>query len=257
MNSITTRSRTIVTSAHTLHAEYGLPISATLRWVWACIKSDIAAKRARPTLERQIRQNDDKRDAWLSLQREPRNLHDRNAAVATVQEVCAVARHPFDRRIEALYQQRGFRTPADIALPVFGLEVEGSIRIIERSGRTYVSQEDEKWIIWLDTELSPQERRHCVAHETGHILLHVGNQMWMAKDLILRQEEEAIRFSHYALVPTYLLAPELRHRTDIRRKDIEELAEIFGVTESFMLERLRVWALDQGDQQENTQIAYG
>jgi|GEM_PF-6606236 len=255
MNLITTRRVWAnVTMAYTMNAKYGFPMSAALRWAWIGIKSDIAAKRERrPTLEHLIRQNDEKRDAWLSRRREPRNPRGRSF---TVQPDCAVAQHPFDRRIEALYQQCGFRAPADIALSVFGSEVEGGIRIIERPGRTYVTETECGWVIWLDTELSPPERHYCVAHETGHILLHVGNQMWMAKNLILRQEEEAIRFSHYALVPTYLLAPELRHRTDIRREDIAELAEIFGVTESFMSERLRVWALDQGVQQEGTRIAH-
>ena len=177
------------------------------------------------------------------------------------------ATHSFDLRVEELYRQHGFQSPEDISLSVFEPEVTtGKTRVMRREGPTYAAvlstkkpvwvicsdgttryrRSGKEYIIWIGTSLSLPERREHIAHEIGHILLHRGNQTRMADRARLNQEDEAKRFSYYALAPTYLLEPMLKGRTTFTKADLAELAQAFYMPERAMRERLAIWNDDNG-----------
>ncbi len=183
------------------------------------------------------------------------------------------ATHSFDLRIEELYRRHGFQSPEDISLSVFEPEViTGKLRIMRRGGPSYAEgpthvelfppkkpirvirsdgptryrKGEDEYIIWIGTALSLPERRITIARGIGHILLHKGNQMWMADRARLDQDEEAERFAFYALAPTYLLEPMLKGRTTFTKADLSELAQAFSMPEHAMWERLAIWGDDNG-----------
>ena len=147
---------------------------------------------------------------------------------------------PFlEQQIESLYRRQGICAPGDVTLHAF--DSEANIRVIHRQGRTYFSEEpDGLWIIWLQSGLSLPERRMCIAHEIGHILMHAGNQIWMPQDQRGKQESQAWHFAFYALAPSYMIIPALRDVSDCPQTATCELAELFCVPEVFMVDRLKL-----------------
>jgi Zn-dependent peptidase ImmA (M78 family) len=140
-----------------------------------------------------------------------------------------------DRRISDFYHKCGIYKYGEITLHAFDHLL--SIRVVRRTGTTYTTQNKDKWIVWLDNTLSLPERRVRMAHEIGHMLRHSGTQFFGDEIRRLKQEEQARRFALYALVPTCFLLPLLHEETDQRALRVE-LAELFGVPDWFMHERL-------------------
>lgn len=87
--------------------------------------------------------------------------------------------------------------------------------------------------------LDPRYRRERIAHALGHHFLHAGNQLLergiMNDHLTRREETEATAFAMALLVP----ADEL-FQCLAMGMDVSELADHFGVTESFVRARCRV-----------------
>lgn len=85
--------------------------------------------------------------------------------------------------------------------------------------------------------LTCEARRHVIAHEAAHILLHAGNQFYMAQHPLHRiwvdkQEWQADTFAAHFLIPEW----ELQHVGSMR---LDELADHFLVPESLIVVRIR------------------
>ncbi|MHB1681635.1 MAG: ImmA/IrrE family metallo-endopeptidase [Bacilli bacterium] len=152
--------------------------------------------------------------------------------------------YPMDRpsyieqRIDALYRCAGVRSAADVSLYLWDAELRLNVR--HRPGKTDVFQVRDSYTICVDAALPLPERRVEVAHEIGHTWLHAGNQLWLSPEIRAKQEHQAVRFSYYSLVPSYLLKQSLHGLPDCQGAAIAELAELFGVPEYFMAHRLEL-----------------
>jgi Zn-dependent peptidase ImmA (M78 family) len=92
-------------------------------------------------------------------------------------------------------------------------------------------------IILIDNKLSYKEKREQLAEEFSHVLLHLGNQINYCNSLYLdKQENQAKRMSAYLLCPLSMIK-ELSVDMDAYTM-IDEMAEMFDVTNEFMKYRL-------------------
>lgn len=94
--------------------------------------------------------------------------------------------------------------------------------------------------IGLAEGLEVRERRHLIAHALGHHLLHSGNQLsfreWQ-KASRWRQEREAEEFAAHLLMPEKELGK-------VKRVEVWEIAEYFGVPENLAQQRLTRFATE-------------
>lgn len=146
---------------------------------------------------------------------------------------------PLEKRILKLYTRHGIRTPGDITLYVFDYVLP--VHVVYRAGSALAIDTDYEHTVFVDGHLSLPERRVRVAHEIGHLLLHSGVQIWTPPVWRGKQEWQAARFAMYALAPSPMLLKEIRGvKYECRGAMVADLAELFGITESFMDERLHV-----------------
>ncbi len=94
-----------------------------------------------------------------------------------------------------------------------------------------------KAIIMVNSNLSYNEKRQQLAEEFSHALLHLGNQLTYYNDIYLdKQENQAKRMAAYLLCPLFMIK-ELSIDMD-NYTMLDEMAEIFDVTNEFMKYRL-------------------
>lgn len=149
--------------------------------------------------------------------------------------------HPssLEARILKLYARHGIRIPGDITLRIFDHVLP--VQVVYRSGSALAIDTDYEHAVFVDGNQSLPERRVQIAHEIGHLLLHSGIQLWMSPVWHDKQEWQANRFAMYALAPSPMVLQELRGAEySCRGAMVADLAERFGITESFMNERLNV-----------------
>jgi len=90
--------------------------------------------------------------------------------------------------------------------------------------------------IILNSNLSPQRKRHLLAHALGHHYLHAGNYLFFQQHRHLqnnKEEKQADEFAAHLLLPTHQLLP-------ISHWDISEIADHFQVTPEFLDFRIQL-----------------
>ena len=141
---------------------------------------------------------------------------------------------PLDQRIWAHYKRCGVRSPGDITL--FHWDKITRSTVIHRPGPTNGFPTRKKYTVFLNSEKSLPDRRIEMAHEIGHAIQHVGFQSELKEILRTKQEKQADYFSFYSLASSPLIWSTVYG--DHWGFSVSHLSSIFGVTDSFMEERL-------------------
>ncbi|WP_051663453.1 ImmA/IrrE family metallo-endopeptidase [Alicyclobacillus macrosporangiidus] len=145
---------------------------------------------------------------------------------------------PLESFVVDFYHKHGIRSPQDIDLEMFAKEAGVPVRFLPRPSKAY-ELAGGKYLIIINSENEWPEQRVELAHELGHVLLHVGVQWFMPDDFRALQEWQANRFAMYALAPTFMIANCLVNART-REQLVSQLAYQFDVTPKFMAKRLAV-----------------
>ncbi|WP_181363151.1 ImmA/IrrE family metallo-endopeptidase [Sulfoacidibacillus thermotolerans] len=142
----------------------------------------------------------------------------------------------FEKTIWNFYLQKGIKNPAEISLYVF--DDQANFEVIKRKGASYAVEIGDVYYIFLDSSIPLPNRREQLAHEIGHVLLHAGNQLWTSPLIKEKQEAQAKKFAHYALIPSWFLIEKLQDAPETIQGKAATLADFFCVSEPFVIERL-------------------
>ncbi|QRG68701.1 ImmA/IrrE family metallo-endopeptidase [Brevibacillus choshinensis] len=115
-----------------------------------------------------------------------------------------------ESRVYQLLRHLGMNQPEQIDL--HRLCTQFDIDILEIAGRSRTHahpKAPERYIIAVDERLEPVERRVKIAHELGHLLLHVGIQPHSNEWMIDWQESQANHFAEHLLLPLFMVSPLL------------------------------------------------
>lgn len=136
--------------------------------------------------------------------------------------------------ITNLYKKIGIQKPEQIdmynvakMLNIWVYTFGGTSEAVYSNGRQY---------IFLNRDLSPQEKWQEFAHELCHILRHAGHQRKMNPLFLEYQEWQADNFALHFCVPTFMLQ---RIRLPPEQRDaVQLIADTFNVDYKFATERL-------------------
>ena len=160
---------------------------------------------------------------------------------------------PLEAAIEAFYRKHRILSPQDIDLEMFAADTDIIVR--QRTGKTLALRLKRHYVIFLDRRLPWPHRRVELAHELGHVLMHVGRQELLTDDFRALQEWRADRFAMYALVPTFMFANCLTNANS-REQLVSQLAYTFDVPEVFMDVPLRLLEQSMNDLVSQRQLEH-
>lgn len=115
-----------------------------------------------------------------------------------------------ESRVYQLLHHLGMNQPEKIDL--HRLCTAFDIDILEIAGRSRAHAHPStpnRYIIAVDERLEPEEKRVKIAHELGHLLLHVGIQPHSSEWMIDWQESQANHFAGHLLLPLFMVGPLL------------------------------------------------
>lgn len=145
---------------------------------------------------------------------------------------------PLEDVILNFYRKHQINTPDDIELDWMAREADIWVHYKSHPSTSYQLREG-MWSIIVDNRLPEVQQRVELAHELGHVFLHVGHQIAMNADFRAIQEWQADRFAMYLLCPTTMIANCLVIG-ESRNQLIEQLAYTFDVPDYFIDARLRL-----------------
>jgi Zn-dependent peptidase ImmA (M78 family) len=138
--------------------------------------------------------------------------------------------------IRDLYLSFGVTDPS--LIDMYSLSYDLDIWIHDIDDESTLIKLNGNYTIFLNENLSPQERWQDFGHEIGHALKHEGNQDKLKKSFRTLQEFQANNFMYHFCVPTFMLLNyEITNFTDINI-GTAFIMEKFNVTESFSKKRL-------------------
>jgi len=143
-----------------------------------------------------------------------------------------------EKAITQFYQLHRIYSPRDIDLTLFAQDANVHIVFSPRDSKTYEFT-NHRYEVIIDNRNPPSQQKIELAHELGHILLHVGRQDFMVDDFRAMQEWQANRFAIFALAPTFMMMNVIEPSNN-RHQMILQLTEHFDVPISFMDERLNI-----------------
>jgi len=82
--------------------------------------------------------------------------------------------------------------------------------------------------IIIDNRITTYQQWEDFAHELCHILLHVGNQLYMPKSFLDYQEAKANNFMLHFCIPTFML--RVLNLPETRSESIQLIAKTFNVS---------------------------
>jgi len=94
----------------------------------------------------------------------------------------------------------------------------------------------EQAYIFLNEQLTPQQRWQDFCHELAHVLLHSGHQGRMSPLFREYQENKANNFMYHACIPTFML-DELE-QYDASVLTVQHVQQLFNVEYDFAVKRL-------------------
>lgn len=144
---------------------------------------------------------------------------------------------PLEDVILNFYRKHQINTPDDIDLDWMAREAGIWIHYRPHPSKSY--QMRGMWSVIVDDRLPEPQQRVELAHELGHVFLHVGHQIAMNADFRAMQEWQADRFAMYLLCPTPMIANCLV-TAENRGQLVDHLAYMFNVPDYFMDARLRL-----------------
>jgi Zn-dependent peptidase ImmA (M78 family) len=136
------------------------------------------------------------------------------------------------------YRKQQINSPQDIDLELFVYDAAIWVHYLPQPSTNYRFRGN-MYTIVVDNRLPRRQQRVELAHELGHVLLHVGRQEFMPNDERARQEWQADQFAMYALAPTFMIANCIEP-TNSRQRLVTDLAGKFDVPETFMDARLEL-----------------
>lgn len=143
-----------------------------------------------------------------------------------------------EKWIEELYRSNDVLVPSDITIQnissCLGVPVFSAPGLSEELIRD--KQLEDFFVIYLDSNKSPEQQKESFLHELCHGLRHVGNQVDLPDGLRQMQEEQAMQFVLLAAMPLFMI-----RQLDIPKIDrdlICVLATEFGVTFDLAARRL-------------------
>lgn len=128
---------------------------------------------------------------------------------AILDEICE-PKTWLESRVYLLLRHLGMEQPEQLDLhricSTYGIEIQ---EIAGRS-RAHAHPSIPGWyVIAVDSSLDPAEKRVKIAHELGHLLLHVGVQPQSTGWMIDWQESQANHFAEHLLLPYFMIGPLL------------------------------------------------
>lgn len=137
--------------------------------------------------------------------------------------------------VEDLYLKIGIKTPQDLKFQTIseGLAIR-SFYWPEPCQALFLQHQG---FIFLNEQLSPQQKWQNFCHELAHILLHTGNQCRMPESFRTYQEAKANQFMYHAAVPSFMLDKLNLYECDAGT--VYEVQIQFNVEYEFALQRLR------------------
>lgn len=144
---------------------------------------------------------------------------------------------PLEETIIQFYNKNHISNPDDIDLDWMAREADIWVHYKPHSSTSYQFQG--MWSVIVDDRLPEPQQRVELAHELGHVFLHVGHQIAMTADFRAMQEWQADRFAMYLICPTPMIANCLVIG-ESRNQLVEQLAYTFNVPDYFMDTRLKL-----------------
>jgi len=142
---------------------------------------------------------------------------------------------PLEEWIESRYQSIGIYSPGDLDIDNiahwFGIDV-----FYMPGAKEEAIWDDDKAVIFLNSDKSAPEIREVFFHELCHPLRHAGNQFMLPGIFRELQETQANQFQLYAAMPFFMIR-EMRFPRN-ERDIIHLFSEEFGVTHKLAARRL-------------------
>lgn len=91
-----------------------------------------------------------------------------------------------------------------------------------------------RYKIFLNENLSAQQKWQEFGHECCHIFRHTGNQSEMNNSFLYYQENQATHFAYHFCVPTFMLE-------DYKGATVYDIMNLFNVEFDFALKRLEMY----------------
>lgn len=113
--------------------------------------------------------------------------------------------------------------------------------------------DDLRFTIRIETNLSETNKTYALAHELGHLILHMGllidKDLWMNQPIgefrsfpRYEQEQQANAFAQALLMPKKNIEQAIKQLTKNNCIDPKDLAEKFGVNKGCIIQRARMLA---------------
>jgi hypothetical protein len=135
-----------------------------------------------------------------------------------------------------LLQHHGIEQPDDIDLNVICNTFRVEVWYAETRSRTYPHPLKDGWhVILVDNRVSVAEQREKIAHELGHLILHVGVQPDLPELMIVSQEFQTNHFVEHLLVPFYMF-DQLAYKVTLYDAPMY-IARLFRVSEKLAKKR--------------------
>ncbi|WP_018130972.1 ImmA/IrrE family metallo-endopeptidase [Effusibacillus pohliae] len=144
---------------------------------------------------------------------------------------------PLEDAILAFYRKHHIANPDEIDLDWMAREANIWIHYKPHPSASYELRG--MWSVIVDDRLPEPQQRVELAHELGHVFLHVGHQIAINADLKARQEWQADRFAMYLLCPTPMIADHMI-TAESRGQLVDHFADTFNVPDYFMDARLKL-----------------
>lgn len=136
--------------------------------------------------------------------------------------------------VEDLYKRLGINEPDELDKYAIGNELNIGIYLVSGESEAFCSQE--RNYIFLNRNLSHQERWQDFGHELCHVLRHSGHQRDMQPMFRELQEWQADNFMYHFCVPAFMMK---RIRLPPNSYEaVTLIAELFNVEMKFAEERL-------------------
>ncbi|WP_238933562.1 ImmA/IrrE family metallo-endopeptidase [Brevibacillus choshinensis] len=110
-----------------------------------------------------------------------------------------------EEQVYMLLRYHGIENPEEIDLLNLCKSYRIEVQLIVGRSRTHTHPFKQGWyLICIDSSLDPVSRRLRIAHEFGHLVLHVGVQPNSCELMIEWQESQINHFVEHLLMPFYM-----------------------------------------------------
>jgi len=135
-----------------------------------------------------------------------------------------------------LLRHHGYNEPEEIDLKEICQTFRVEIQYVEGRSRTFQHPTKKGWyVIQVDSRLLVNEQRAKIAHELGHLILHVGVQPQLPELMVGQQEYQTNHFAEHLLMP-YFMFEKFAFKVSLYEAP-KYIAQLFRVPEKLAKQR--------------------